>query len=506
MSLCLNDALEIQAHLRQRRLAAQGKSLSPDLQAVLERFPELQRLYGQFAADAGNALEITSGSDNRMIAVRVLHAQSLPPDRSAFPNAKQVMLLVLENASTFYFLEELGSAGSDINRMVQGSWLLTPETTLLNRLPNSGTCEGPHIIVSERSLPWVIENFETLRAARHVGVRNWNQALSALEKGIHGSRTDRQMELYHTPVRELLLRFPILVEHQDTEFVFRGCEDLDRPLVDCIPYAKASADEQPFRARDPDYSITCYHKTSKTPVFLKKMGLPANVENRLRHRMQDVKCALQNCRLSHGRFPGFCEITEVVPLSDKQWLLLDENGFSVMWNVEASLTAETIKAQHCVPAAQMHFPPEEWSACAHLLPKIEVQALMEVSAEEDPFGLAAGFLAHLRRGTQSFGNHEPLESIWFANLCFYLSHRLAPLWSPTREEIIVLAQRGRPPYRIRDVLECIRPEQARYSFLDQKDSPFNLLRPQANCAESIRALYRNTEFLDWKFPTRDETK
>ncbi len=506
MSLCLNDALEIQAHLRHRRLAAQGKSLSPDLQAVLERFPELQRLYGQFATDAGNALEIMSGSDNRMIAVRVLHARSLPPDRSAFPNAKQVMLLILENATTFYFLDELGSAGSDINRVVQGSWLLTPETTLVNRLPNSETCEAPHIIVSERSLPWVIENFETLHVTRHVGVRDWDQALSALEKGIQGSRSDHHMGLYHMPVRELLSRFPILLEHQETEYVFRGREDLDRPLVDCIPYAKASADEQPFRARDHDHSVTRYHKTSKTPVFLKKIGLPVNVENRLRQRMQDVKCALHNCRLSQGRFPGFCEIAEVVTLNDKQWFLLDENGFSVVWNVEASLTAEAVRAQYCVPATQMHFPPEVWCTCSHLLPKTEVQALMEVSADEDPFGLAPGFLAHLRRGAQSCGNHEPADNIWFANLCFYIAHRLAPLWSPTREEIIALAQRGRPPYRIRDVLECIRPEHARYSLLDQKDPPFNLLRPQATCAESIRALYRNAEFLDWKFPKPDETK
>ncbi len=501
MSLCLNDALEIQAHLRQRRLAAQGKSVSPDLQAVLERFPELQRFYGQFTADAGAPLELTSPHGARMIALRILHARSLPPDRSAFPNAKQVTLLILENATTFYFLDELGSAGSDANRAVQGSFLLTPETTLLNRLPNSETCEGPHIVVAERSLPWVNENVEALRAARHIAVRGWNQALSALEKGIQGSRSDCHMKLYHTPVRELLLRFPILVEHQKTDYRFRDGEDLDKPLVDCIPYAKPGEVEQQFRPRDHDYSITRYHKTSKTPVFLKKMALAVNVENRLRQRMQDVKSALQNCRLSDGRFPGFCEITEVVPLNDKQWFLLDENGFGVVWNVEASLTAETVKAQYCVPAAQMHFPPEVWSTCSYLLPKSEVRALMEVSAEQDSFGLAAGFLAYLRRGTQSFGNHEPADNIWFANLVFYIAHRLAPLWSPTREEIIVLAQRGRPPYRIRDVLECIRPEQARYSFLDQKDPPFNLLQRQANCAESIRALYRNTEFLDWKFPT-----
>jgi hypothetical protein len=131
---------------------------------------------------------------------------------------------------------------------------------------------------------------------------------------------------------------------------------------------------------------------------------------------------------------------------------------------------------------------------------------MEVSAEEDPFGLAAGFMAYLQRGTQSFGNHEPADNVWFANLCFYLTHRLAPLWSPTREEIIALAQRGRPPYRIRDVLECIRPQTARYSFLNQKDPPLNLLQPQVNCAETVRALYRNAEFLDWKFPKPDETK
>jgi hypothetical protein len=100
---------------------------------------------------------------------------------------------------------------------VQGSYLLTPETTLLNRLPNNETCEGPHIVVAERSLPWVIENFAALRAARHVAVWGWNQTLAALEKRIQGARADQHMELYHTPVRELLLRFPVLVEHQDAE-------------------------------------------------------------------------------------------------------------------------------------------------------------------------------------------------------------------------------------------------------------------------------------------------
>lgn len=504
MSICLSDALEIQTHVRQRRLVAQGKNVSPDLQAVLERFPELHKLYGLFATDAGTPLEVTSSPGNRMIAVRILHARSLPPDRSAFPEAKQVTLLILENATTFYFLEELGSVGSDINRVVQGSWLLTPETTLLNRLPNSETCEGPHMVVAERSLTWVIENFDTLRAARHVGVRNWIQALSALEKGIQGSRSDRHMELYHAPVRELLLRLPLLLEHQEGEYVFRGRDDLDKPLVDCIPSTKASDVEQPFRSRDHDHSVTRYHRTSKTPVFLKKMGLPPNVESRLRQRMQDVKCALQTCRLSQGRLPGFCEITDVVPFNDKQLLLLDENGFSVVWNVVPALTAETLKAEYCIPAAQMHFPPEVWCTCSNLLPKAEVVALMGVPANEDPFGLAAGFLEHLRRGPQSWCDDEP--NIWFANLCAYIAHRLAPLWSPTREEIIVLAQRGRPPYRIRDVLECIRPGTLRYSFLNQKDPPLNLLQPQVNCAVGIRALYRNTEFLNWKFPKPDDTK
>lgn len=499
MSLCLNDALEIQAQLRQRRLAAQGKSVSPDLQAVLERFPELQKLLGQVAADAGLPLEITSAPDNRMFAVRILHARSLPPNRSAFPDAKQVTLLILENATTFYFLAELGSGGSDINRAVQGSYLLTPETTLLNRLPNSETCEGPHIVVAERSLPWVIENFEALRAARHIAVRGWSQTLAALEKRIQGARTDQHMELYHTPVRELLLRFPVLVEHQDAEYLFRDREDLDKPLVDCIPDKKTSHLEQQSRSPDLDHSVPRYHKTSKNPVFLKKMGLPANVENRLRQRMQDVKDALQHCRLTQGRWPGFCEITEVVPLNATQWLLLDENGFSVVWNIIAPLAADAVKAQYCVPAAQMHFPPEVWSACRHLVPKAEVQGLMAVSAEEDPFGLAAGFLAYLRRGTQSCGDREPAGNVWFANLCFYIAHRLAPLWSPNREEIIALAQRGRPPYRVRDALECTRPEQVHYSSLDQKDSPLNLLQPQVNCATSIRVLYGNTEFLDRKF-------
>ena len=498
MSLCLNDALEIQAQLRQRRLAAQGKSVSPDLQAVLERFPELQKLIRQFAADAGSLLEITSAPENRMIAVRILHARSLPPNRSAFPDARQVTLLILGNATTFYFLAELGSGGSDINRAVQGSYLLTPETTLLNRLPNNETCEGPHLVVAERSLPWVIENFEALRAARHVAVRGWNQTLAALEKRIQGARADQHMELYHTPVRELLLRFPVLMERQDAEYFFRDREDLDKPLVDCIPDRKASHGEQQFRSRDLDHSFPRYHKVSKNPVFLKKMGLPANVENRLRQRMQDVKDALQHCRLTQGRWPGFCEITEVVPLNAKQWLLLDENGFSTVWNVVAPLAADAVKAQYCVPAAQMSFPPEVWSTCRHLLPKAEVQGLMEVSPEEDPFGLAAGFVEYLRRGIQSCGDREPADNVWLASLYFYFAHRLAPLWGPTREEIIALAQRGRPPYRIRDALECFKPEHARYSLLDQKDPPLNLLQAQVNCAETIRKLYENREFLDWK--------
>lgn len=498
MSLSLHDALEIQTHLRQRRLAAQGKSVSPDLQAVLERFPELQKLFGQFAADAGRPLEISSAPGNRMIAVRILHARSLSPDRSAFPEAKQVTLLVLENATTFYFLDELGSPGSDVHRSVQGSWLLTPETTLLSRLPSDQTCEGPHLAVVERSLPWVIENFEALRAARHVAVRNWNQALSALEKGVQSSRMDYHTELYHAPIRELLLRFSVLVEHKDVEYLFHGPEDLDKPLVDCIPPTKANDTERSFRLRDLDHSATRYHKTARNPVFLKKLGLPANVENRLRQRMHDVKDALKRCQITDARWPGFCEIADAVPLNTKQWLLFDVNGFSVVWNIVPTLTADALRAQCCVPAAQMHFPPEIWSTCSHLLPKSEVQALMDISAEEDPFGLATGFLDCLRRGTQSCGNHEPANGVWFANLCFYLTHRLASLWSPTRDEIIALAQRGRPPYRVRDALECIRPEQMRYSLIDQKDPPLNLLRPQANCAASIRALYRNAEFLDWK--------
>lgn len=498
MSLSLHDALEIQAHLRQRRLAAQGKSVSPDLQAVLERFPELQKLFGQFASDAGRPLEITSAPANRMFAVRILHVRSLSPERSAFPEAKQVTLLILENATTFYFLDELGSPGTDVHRSIQGSWLLTPETTLLNRLPSNQTCEGPHLVVAERSLPWVIENVETLRAARHIAVRDWKQALSALEKSVQASRMDYHTELYHTRIRELLVRFPVLVEHQDAGYHFGGREDLEKPLVDCIPPTKANATEGPFRPRDLDHSVTRYHKTSRNPVFLKKLGLPPNAENRLRQRMQDVKDGLKHCQLTQARWPGFCEIADVVPLNAKQWLLLDENGFSVVWNIVPTLTADALRAQYCVPAAQMHFPPEIWSTCSHLLPKSEVQALMDVSAEEDLFGLATGFLAYLRRGTQSCGNHEPANNLWFVNLCFYLTHRLAPLWAPTRDEIIALAQRGRPPYRVRDALECIRPEQMRYSLLDQKDPPLNLLGPQANCAATIRELHQNAEFLDWK--------
>ena len=39
MNLCLRDALETQAHLLQRRLTAEGKNLSPDLQAVFRAVP-----------------------------------------------------------------------------------------------------------------------------------------------------------------------------------------------------------------------------------------------------------------------------------------------------------------------------------------------------------------------------------------------------------------------------------------------------------------------------------
>ena len=187
---------------------------------------ELQKLFGQFAADAGRPLKITSAPGNRMFAVRILHARSLSPERSAFPEAKQVTLLILENATTFYFLDELGSPGTDVHRSVQSSWLLTPETTLLNRLPSNQTCEGPHLVVAERFLPWVIEIFETLRTARHVAVHDWSQALSALEKSVQASRIDCHTELYHTPIRELLVRFPVLVEHQDCRIPLRwprGC-------------------------------------------------------------------------------------------------------------------------------------------------------------------------------------------------------------------------------------------------------------------------------------------
>lgn len=47
-------------------------------------------------------------------------------------------------------------------------------------------------------------------------------------------------------------------------------------------------------------------------------------------------------------------------------------------------------------------------------------------------------------------------------------------------------------------MECFKPEHARYSLLDQKDPPLNLLQAQVNCAETIRKLYENREFLDWK--------
>lgn len=505
MSLCLKNALEIQLHLRQRQLAVQGKKVTPDLQAVMERFPELQQLLGEFQADATMPLDITSASGSQMIAVRILRAHSLPPTRSAFPEARQVTLLILQNASTFYFTGDLGPGGFDLDHLMQDAYLITPETTLVNRLPSHTTCEGPHIITAKRSLPWVIENFEVLHRSHLITVKDWNRALAALENRIQTKYSYSHLELYHTSVRQLLERFPNLVGTGQNSYRFCGREDLDKPLVDCIP--EEQADElkpsfQFFRRHDSHRSVTQYHKTCKSPVFLKKLGLPPHVENRLRQRMQDVKNALQHCQLSQETWPGFCEITDVVPLNNKRWLLLEENGFSAVWKNAFSITPETIKAQYCLPAAKMEYPPDTWNTCCHLVPQAEVRALMEVSQQEDPFELATGFLGYLRLGIQHCDEHEPADNVWFANLCCYLAHRLNPLWSPERREIIVLARRGRPPYRVQDALECLRPEPSS-SALNPKEPPLNLLQRQDNCAASIRALYQNIEFLQWKPHTNE---
>ena len=65
MNLSLRDALETQTHLLQRRLTGQGKSLSPDLQAVFQRFPELQKLWGQVAPEMGKPTGIAPARTTR---------------------------------------------------------------------------------------------------------------------------------------------------------------------------------------------------------------------------------------------------------------------------------------------------------------------------------------------------------------------------------------------------------------------------------------------------------
>ena len=507
MNLCLRDALETQAHLLQRRLTAQGKTLSPDLQAVFQRFPELQKLLGRLVPEGGAPTGITAGPDNQILAFQIVHAKVLPPSRSAFPNAGQVTLLILRNGTTFYFLDELFSHVYDINKELQGSYLLTPEATLLNRLPSNQTCEGPHLVVAEGALPWATENFEALRGIRYCAVRSWNEALAALEEGIQETRTDRRLELYHTSVRQLLSRFLFLMKAQKETYLFRGQEDLDKCLVDCIPVRKPSPGEEPARCRDVEHAIICYHKTSQTPVFLKKLHLPAHLEVRLRQRMQDAKNTLQHCRLTQGRFPGFCEIAEVIQIAANKHLLLDENGFSTLWNAATPTPEEIIKAQYCVPAVQMQFPPQVWCTLYHLLPHAEVQALLDMNPEEDPFGLAPGFLTYLRNGTQACGEREPAGTVWFTNLCAYLERRLSPLHSPQRNEIMALASTGRPPYRVSDVLRHTRQEQAGYYGFTPATHPFGLLQPGATSAETIRKLYRNEPFLDWRPEVKpEETK
>ena len=505
MNLSLRDALETQTHLLQRRLTGQGKSLSPDLQAVFQRFPELQKLWGQVAPEMGKPTGIAASPDNQILAFQIIHAKVLPPARSAFPDAERVTLLILRNGTTFYFLKELFSHVHDLNNELQGAYLLTPEATLLNRLPSSQSCEGPHLIVAEGAWAWAMENFEVLREARYCAVQSWNEALAALEKGIQETNSDRRLELYHTSVRQLLAHFPCLIKTEAENYLFRGQADLDKCLVDCIPARRQSPPEEPVRRVDFDRAVIWYHKASKAPVFLKKLHLPAHLEARLRQRMRDTKDTLEQCRLTRGRFPGFSEITEVVQLAAQKHLLLDENGFSTLWNAATQISADIIKADYCVPAAQMQFPPQIWSTSYHLLPKAEVQALMDVTPEEDPFCLAPGFLAYLRNGTQACGEKESTDRVWFANLCAYLERRLSPSHSPRRDEIMALAPTGRPPYRVGDVLRHTRQEQAGYYGLTPERHPFGLLQPGATCAETIRKLYRNQPFLEWRLEP-DATK
>ena len=504
MNLSLRDALETQTHLLHRRLAAQGKSLSPDLQAVCQRFPELQKLWGQVVPEAGRPTEIAGNPDNRILAFEIIHARVLPATRSPFPNAKQVTLLVLRNGTTFYLLDEFFSHVHDMNTELQGAYLLTPEATLLNRLPSSQTCEGPHLVGTEGALTWVTENFEALRQTRYCGVQSWNEALAALEKAIQQANTDHRLGLYHTPIRQVLRRFPCLVKTEAQSYLFSGPADLDKCLVDCIPVGNQSPTEEPPRRVDFDRAAICYHKAAKAPVFLKKLHLPAHLEARLRQRMQDTKDVLQQCRLTCGRFPGFSEITEVVPLAGQKCLLLDENGFSTFWSSAAQISAHAIKADYCVPSVQMHFPPQVWGTCYHLLPKAEIQSLMELTSQEDPFSLAPGFLSYLRNGTQACGEREPFDRVWFTNLCAYLERRLAPLHSPQRDEILALAPTGPPPYRVEDVLRHTRHEQAGYYGLTPEHHPFGLLQSEATCAETIRKLYQNRQFLEWRLES-DET-
>lgn len=363
------------------------------------------------------------------------------------------------------------------------------------------------MVVAEGALPWATENFEALRGIRYCAVQDWNEALAALEKGIQETRIDRRLELYHASVRQLLSQFLFLMKAQEETSLFRGQEDLDKCLVDCIPARKLSPIEEPVRRRDVEHAIICYHKTSKTPVFLKKLHLPAHLEARLRQRMQDTKDTLQECRLTQGRLPGFSEITDVIQLEPQKYLLLDENGFSTVWGAATPTPPEIIKAKYCVPAVQMQFPPQVWSACYHLLPCAEVHALLDMNPAEDPFGLAAGFLAYLRNGTQACREREPADTVWFTNLCAYLERRLSPLHSPQRDEIMALAQTGRPPYPVRDVLRHTRQEQAGYYGFTPATHPFGLLQPGATSAETIRKLYQNGQFLDLRPEAKpDETK
>jgi hypothetical protein len=57
---------------------------------------------------------------------------------------------------------------------------------------------------------------------------------------------------------------------------------------------------------------------------------------------------------------------------------------------------------------------------------------------------------------------------------------------------------------VEDVLRHTRHEQAGYYGLTPEHHPFGLLQSEATCAETIRKLYQNRQFLEWRLES-DET-